>query len=170
MTNRCRVLCAALLFAATGAAAHEGHVHADEPPPVEIRTAPRFEARGDLFEVVGVLDGDMLTVWVDRAADNAPVADGEVDIEAPGFAARAVAEAGVFRLAAGGLAAAGDHPLTLTITAGDDADLLTAVFRQPPAAVAPVAVGGMRTAWLAGGAALIALVAALVALAWRVRR
>lgn len=147
------------------ALAHEGHDHGADPQPAAGTVAPRFEARSDLFELVGVLQGDELLLYLDRAADNAPVREGEIEIESASVQGKATADAGgVFRLKAGGLAQPGKHALTLTVTAGEDVDLLTATFEHGATESPVVAVrqGGATTA-IAGGLVL------LLVLAWFIR-
>lgn len=118
-----------LLFGFGVAHAHDGHDHGDAPSPVTGGIAPRFEARSDLFELVGVLQGDDVVIYLDRAADNAPVMQAGIEIESGAFKGEAVpGNAGEFRLKAGPLAQPGKHPLTITVSAGDDADLLTATL------------------------------------------
>ena len=68
-------LCGLLAGAALSgpAAAHEGHDHGAAAPPQVTTLAPRVEAASADFELVAVLRDGMLTIYLDRFADNAPV-------------------------------------------------------------------------------------------------
>lgn len=121
------VLCMALTT--TPAIAGPGHDHGDETPAaVDGPTSPRFEAHSDLFEAVGVLEGDHLSLFVDRFADNAPVLKAKVELESG--ATKAVGEFheehGDYGFAAGSFTKPGNYPITLTVTAGDEVDVLAA--------------------------------------------
>lgn len=160
-----------LLLLSLGAAhAHEGHDHGDAPPPVTGNIAPRFEARSDLFELVGVLRGEELVIYLDRAADNAPVTQARIEIDAEAAAFKGEAAPGVggeFRLLAPPLARAGKHLLTIAVEAGDEADLLTATFDMAAVvSAAPTSQAPRGTNSLAYGAAGVLLSLALF-LAWR---
>lgn len=155
-----------------GAFAHEGHDHGAEMQALTGTFAPRFEARSDLFEVVGVLQGSELVIYLDRASDNEPLRKGEIEIDAGNEQTKASADAsGVFRLKAGKLAQPGKHSLTLTITAGDDGDLLTATFEHGTAAhpAATLPPSGINATSLIALLGLLALVLLLV-LTWHLRK
>ncbi|WP_334156656.1 hypothetical protein [Oryzomicrobium sp.] len=178
-----------LTLAAMPALAHEGH---DAPAaPASRGASPTFEAHSDLFEVVGRLqtaaDGHgepRLTLWLDRWASGEPVAGASIEIEASqangdkggkdGAPLKAQAEArpdGTYALPtafARALAAPGEYALTLTVTAGDQADLLAADFD-----VAADAVPAAASPWAARlgiAAATLALAALLAFAARRLRR
>lgn len=109
------------------AAAGEGHDHGDAPAATAAPALPRFAAASELFELVGVVDGRRVTVYLDRYEDNAPVQGAKLVLQVGG-APVALAEhaAGEFE---GELAAApqpGITPVTATIAAGNDTDLLAA--------------------------------------------
>ncbi len=119
------VLCMALIT--TPAIAGPGHDHGDEAPAaVSGPASPRFETHSDLFEVVGVLEGDHLSLFVDRFADNAPVLKAKVELESG--TTKTVGEFhedhGDYGFAAGSFTKPGNYPITLTVTAGDDVDVL----------------------------------------------
>ncbi len=65
---------------ALGARAGDGHDHGDAPPAASGPALPRFAAVSDLFELVGVLDGKRLTLYLDHAADNRPVKDAKLEL------------------------------------------------------------------------------------------
>jgi hypothetical protein len=117
----------ALALTVNPAIAGPGHDHGDEAPAAAAGpVSPRFEAHTDLFEVVGVLEGDELSVFIDRFADNAPVLKAKVELESG--STKAVGEFhekhGDYRFAAAPFKKPGSHPITLTVMAGDETDLL----------------------------------------------
>lgn len=151
-------------------AAHEGHDHGAAPQPVAGSVAPRFEARSDLFELVGVLQGDEVLLYLDRAANNAPLLTGEIEIESGRLRGKAQADAGgVFRLRAGELSQPGKHALTLTVSADGEVDLLTATLEHGMMASQTAATWRTSPVALSAGAALLVLVLAL-AVGWQLRK
>jgi cobalt-zinc-cadmium efflux system membrane fusion protein len=142
--------------------AHDGHDHGDTPAPVAVSIAPRFEARSELFELVGVLRGAELVLYLDRAADNAPVPQATIEIESGAFKGQAQAASdGTFRLAADALAQPGQHALTITVESGTEVDLLNARFGHAPQAVTASAPTIVPVAGYGAAALLLGL-----ALAW----
>lgn len=107
--------------------AHEGHDHEAATKPADVQVAPRFELRSEDFELVGVLAGKNLIIYLDRAADNAPVPGAQIEIEGQGIKGVATEMAnGIYQLSVPALTQAGIYPLTLTIQAGEIVDLLLA--------------------------------------------
>lgn len=175
------LLVLSMLLAFSAARAHEGHDHGDEKKaaPAAETVPPRFEARTDVFELVGMLAGDTLFVYLDRFDSNAPVDKAEIEIESGAFKAKAEAlagSAGTYRFKAGPLAQAGKHALTFSITAGEESDLLTATFEHVAAkatAKAAATTDGhdhVEPWQWAAGAAVLALLAGAVTMLIRRRR
>ncbi|MBD5803883.1 hypothetical protein AZOA_33240 [Azoarcus sp. Aa7] len=156
------------VFAGPG---HEGGHDHDEVQSVASGPAvPRFEAHSELFEVVGVVSRGALTLTLDRYASNEPVPDAQIELESGSFKAQGeyVPERQLYRFASAPFGAPGSYPVTLTITAGEDVDLLAADLVVPQVEATPAA-GAARTSngilwWGAGGAATI------LALAFGLRR
>lgn len=176
----------------TTAAAHEGHdegkpaaattaattpmdAHESTPPA---RSAPsgsaRFAATSEQFELVGVLEGRALTLYLDRFADNAPVRDAQIEIEigTEKLAAKAVGDVYTAELSAS--PAAGTMPVTATvIVTGGATDLLAADLevpaRQGSAQQSPEPAARTGPFGAVTGAALAAAVAA-GAIGWTVGR
>jgi len=143
-----RPLLAVLLvvFATAPVAAHEGHVHGDEPPPANVQTAPRATAVSEVFQIVAVTGGGKLTLYLDRFATNEPVVDALVDVETPDGPATAIAQGEVYTLDAPWSLTPGAHDLLFTVSAGEDIDFLTATLTIPEpltAAPAPQGAGAM---------------------------
>ncbi|MBS7789723.1 efflux RND transporter periplasmic adaptor subunit [Roseococcus sp. SDR] len=109
--------------------AHPGH---DEQAPPVAAALPRTEAHSEAFEIVAVLGpGGVLTLWLDRWADNAPV-DGAISLTIEGREAAAQRQGiGIFVARHPALAQAGRRDIVFTVTAGDEMDLLTATLDVP---------------------------------------
>lgn len=126
----------ALALVLEPATAGPGHDHGDEASAAASGPAlPRFEAHSDLFEAVGVFDGHGLSVFIDRYADNEPVLKATVELESGGATARGQfhEDSGDYRFEVNAFGKAGSHPVTLTVTAGDDIDILAANLVIPEA-------------------------------------
>lgn len=147
-----------------------GHDHDEVQAVASGPAIPRFEANSELFEVVGVVSGGKLTLTLDRFASNEPVPDARIELESGSFKVQGeyVAERQSYRFASDAFGAPGTYPVTLTITAGEDVDLLAADLVVPQIEIAPNAAAGGASNnimwWGAGGAA------AILALALGLRR
>lgn len=148
----------ALALTLVPAAAHEGHDHG-APVPVDAGWAPRATARSNDFDLVAVLAGKQLVVWLDRAADNAPVDKAQIEVEAGAWKGVATAAAdGSYRVDAATLAGPGSHELVFTVQAGDAVDLLPATLVVPATALPePESKGRV----IGGALGLLALAGAL---------
>lgn len=84
--KRLNTLCLTLLIAATPFSiwAGDGHDHGEASPSATGPARPRFTAVSEAFELVGVLNGKQLTLYLDRAADNSPVKDAKLELELGG--------------------------------------------------------------------------------------
>ena len=168
------------LLQAGSAQAHEGHDHGAPPPAAAAHLAPRAEAASADFELVAVLRGGELRIYLDRFADNAPVEGATVELDTPaGTQTAAAAEPGTYVAPAASLADPGAHDLAVTVTVGGAVDLLatTLIVPQPeaparapdptPRPAALAAIGGQSAGLLAGIA--IGLIAGIAVMALRHR-
>lgn len=154
--------------ASLAALAGDGHDHGEAPAAPSGPAMPRFAATSDLFELVGVLDGAQLSLYLDHSADNRPVADAQLELDLGGkpLALTRVAE-GEFRATLAAPPPQGETPVTATVVAGDESDLLAATLdvHATDAHTDPAAPPWRRAwAWGAGAAA------AVLALGWALRR
>lgn len=134
LLRRCgrHVVCSAItaaVLAAVSMPLHAGPGHDHDAGTETSPATARVSGHSDLFEIVGVVERGGLTIHLDRYATNEPVAQARIEVEAA--AARGLAKAqadGSFRFEhdalAGLLERAGTVPVSFTITAGADTDLL----------------------------------------------
>jgi cobalt-zinc-cadmium efflux system membrane fusion protein len=114
--------------------AHEGHDH-EEQQPVSAGALPRGEADSGAFEIVAIVRGENLEIYLDRFATNEPVAGATVEVESPGGPVKAAAAAdGTYRVAAPWLPKNGRTELIFTVTAGDTTDILPLTIQSAPGA------------------------------------
>ncbi len=119
-------LCVTLSFTHF-ANAGPGHDHGDGSPAATGPALPRFATQSDLFDAVGVLGKDELIVFIDRAATNEPVLNATIELESGGVKAVGTFETalGEYHFDGKPFQATAVYPITLTIKAGNDSDLLT---------------------------------------------
>lgn len=154
--------------------AHEGH---DDAAPTASAmpgaNGPRIEAQSDQFEIVGVVQNGVMTLFLDRYATNEPVVDAKIDIEAGPMKGSAQANAdGTYTFKNAALSQPGQLPVTFTITAGRDSDLLAGdlVFVDPDAAAAHDSADPWWKRWSWAAGALIVLVGIATAWWWHRKR
>ena len=168
-THPWAVLALLTLLWATPARASGDHGHDHGAVAPTSSAAPqRFSAASDAFELVGVVSGRHLTVYLDRFGNNAPVKDARLAVEIGDATVtlKQVAE-GEFE----GTLAAGLEPGVLavkaTVVAGGAASALTGDFIVPEAEHAHDAPHRDWQPYAAGTAAALVLLAGLL---WLKRR
>lgn len=102
----------------------DGHDHGDAAPAASGPALPRFAAVSETFELVGVLNGKQITMYLDRAADNAPVTDAQIELEIAGTKYKVEKHEDVYEVALAATPKPGVLPITATVTAGNEVDLL----------------------------------------------
>lgn len=165
------VLCLVLALPAwAGGDSSDGHTHAPPEAMPVVVAAPRAIAASEEFEVVAVLEGKHLVVYVDWFASNEPVAKAKVEVEGTGLSGPASeTAAGTYVMNLAAVLPSGKHPLTISIDAGDTADLLAATLDTSLAASAAVHQHG-RSEWLFWGIGALLLLAAGALIIVRQRR
>jgi hypothetical protein len=103
-----------------------GHDHGDAVTAAIGSTAlPRFAATSETFELVGVLQDKQLTLYLDRANDNSPVKDAQLQLELGGSKVDVKPHGeGEFQATLSQPLKRGIIPVTATVVAGADTDLL----------------------------------------------
>lgn len=165
----------ALGWTSTTAYASPGHDHGEAPAAITASTLPRFAATSDDFELVGVLQGQHLSLYLDRAPDNSPVDGAQITLEVNGTAVPVQAHGtGEYEATLPQPLPEGEHAIAATVVAGAQSDLLAAALdlHGDEAAHAEAAAPAWRKAlpWAAGLAALVAAMAVAWAATRRTRR
>lgn len=119
------ILAAALLAATMPVFAGDGHDHGEASASATGPAAPRFASASDLFELVGVVEGKRLALYLSRYGDSSPVKDARLEIELGGVKIPVeVHGEGQFEAMLAAAPKAGVVPVAATIYAGDETDLL----------------------------------------------
>ena len=75
--------CAAVLW--SGVSAHEGHDRGTQAPAATGAPAsPRVVATSETYQFVGIVEGEVLVIYLDRAADNSPVTTASIELTLDG--------------------------------------------------------------------------------------
>ncbi len=118
-------LCAAAILVASPTWAGPGHDHGDAAPAAVGQALPRFSAVSETFELVGVLSGKQITLYLDRFADNSPVRGAQIELEIGGAKFKAEKQGDdEYEVVLPEAPKPGVLPVTATVTAGNEADLL----------------------------------------------
>jgi hypothetical protein len=142
------------------AAAGPGHDHGPEPAARPGGGPPRFATHSERFELVGVLEGETLVLYLDHYATNAPVPDARIEVAGDAVQGTAAAtEDGTYRIAAPALGQPGEHALVFTVSTVGDPDLLegTLVIAAPTSGEPKHAVFEWLARWPYGLGALAVL-------------
>jgi len=152
--------------------AGEGHDHGDAPAAATGIAAPRLTSHSDLFELVGMVEGNEMKIYLDRFATNEPVTDAKIEVEIGNIKGIAAAQAdGSYIFKNDVFTKPGDLSVSFTVIAGKEADLLAGDLKiDGPIddhAHDEAAKPWLRWAAYAGGTLLLA---AIVFVAMRRRR
>lgn len=102
-----------------------GHDHGDAPAMTEGATSPRFTAVSESFELVGILQGKQLTLYLDRSSDNSPVADARLELELAGQKIAVQSQGvGEFVATLTQELPPGEHAVMVTVVTARETDLL----------------------------------------------
>lgn len=100
----------------------------------------RVEAQTESFELLVQAQGPRLTLYLDRYADNAPVTDARIELDASGSSVAVKAQPdGSYAAELPDGARRTTLPLTVVVTAGETSDLLALELPAQPAASASAA-------------------------------
>ncbi len=169
ISKRLQALCLATFIAATPFAtwADAGHDHGDPATDAAGATQPRFVAVSETFELVGVLNGKRLTLYLDRADDNSPVKDARLELELGGTKVQVKPSGeGEFETTLAQDLKPGVTTVSATVVAGQETDLLAgeldlAQGAQPDASVGRLPWRKYATWGVAGLLTLALLIGAL---------
>jgi hypothetical protein len=125
--KRLKAFCLAVLIAATPFTiwAGDGHDHGEAPTALGGPALPRFTAVSETFELVGVLNGKQLTLYLDRTADNSPVKGAKLELELGGVKVDVKPHGeGEFEATLAQELKPGEITVSATVIAGQETDLL----------------------------------------------
>jgi len=122
------------LVAAGRAPAHEGHDH-ELTPPVggAAHASPRVVATSERYQLVGIVEGEVLVIYLDRAEDNAPVTAATIEVSLNGepFKAQLHEKEGTYEVTAPLLRTAGSYEVLVNLSEADSQDLLVGTLKIP---------------------------------------
>ena len=102
-----------------------GGDHGEAPASSAGPTSPLFAATSETFELVGVVNGKQLTLYLDRYADGSPVKDAKLELELGGVKVPVEAHAeGEFKATLVKELKPGVVSVAATVIAGEETDLL----------------------------------------------
>lgn len=159
---------AALVSLPMPAKSGEGHDHGEAPATTTGPASPRFAAVSDIFELVGILDGKRITLYLDRAAENSPVPDAKIELDIGGTKLNAARHGDdAYEVDLPSAPTPGAIAITATVIAGSEVDLLAGELDiHGPAS----RIDDHARSWREYAAWIAAALAALGLLAWGVRR
>lgn len=159
---------AALLLVAPPALAGEGHDHGPAAPAATGPALPRFAATSPTYELVGTLAGHDLTLYLDRAATNEPVTQARIELNLAGTRYVAQPHGDAFEVELAAAPEADVLPITATVTADGQVDVLTGELDLHADGPEP-AHARAWPAWAGGAAAALAALTAASLWARRLR-
>ncbi len=133
------------LQAGPGHSGDEGHSH-DAPEATSVQS-PRVIATSEAFQLVGILKGGRLTLYLDREPDNSPVLDAVITVTSGDKSLVAERQAdGTFVVPSDDLAKTGENDLQFEIKTVEQFDLLGGVLAVSATAQnSPVVSAGFVT-------------------------
>ncbi len=142
--------------------ADAGHDHGEAPATAAGPAKPRFTATSEAFELVGVVNGKHLTLYLDHAADNSPVKNATLELELGGAKVAVKPHGdGEFEATLAAEPQPGVTSVTATVVAGPQSDLLAGELDIHADTHASDAAHGATWkrygTWAAGGLLVLAL-------------
>jgi cobalt-zinc-cadmium efflux system membrane fusion protein len=182
----CIFAIAAILLAGNPLA-HQGHDHGAETRPTPgAPTSPRVVATSETYQFVGIVEGEVLVIYLDHAADNTPVTTAKIELTLDGEQTKVEPNQrdSTYEATSQLLRKPGSHEVLVKLSDGNTNDLLVgalviparaksaegpaSIWRMLPAAlVTRFGLSETPTAYLVGFLLVISLLAAAVL---RVRR
>lgn len=148
-----------LLFASNPARADEGHDHGEAQAAAAGPALPRFTLSSERFELVGVLKGRQLSLYLDHADSNAPVRNAQLALA---FGERQLTPQaqgdGEFELTLDAEPKPGEIAVTATVTTATGADQLAGeldIHEAAHADEAPAHPARAWAPWIAAGLATL---------------
>jgi len=123
----------ALLSGSGPAFAHEGRDHGEQASTAQRPASPRVVATSEKYQFVGIVEGEVLVIYLDRTEDNSPVAGADIEVSLDGkpFKAEPQAKTATYELTAPVLRTAGSYEVLVTLAEGNTQDLLVGTLTIP---------------------------------------
>lgn len=113
------------LASASTAIAGPGHDHGSTTAVAGSPPSPRAVAVSEAYQFVGIAEGEVLVIYLDRFADNSTVTDAAIEVTIGDQVFKAeLQKNGTFEVAAPLLKQAGDHSVLVNVVEGEKSDLL----------------------------------------------
>lgn len=126
--------------------AHEGHDHGEPASSTAAPTSPRVTAVSEHYQFVGVVEGEVLVIYLDRFADNTPVTSALLEVTIGQASTKAEPQAnGTYEITSPTLKSPGSHEVIVSITDGTTSDLLVAALDVPAPSTEPL--GSDHSVW-----------------------
>lgn len=121
-----RLMALIFILLSPWAIAGSGHDHDESTSQVTGPAQPRFAAVSESLELVGIVNGKQLMLYLDRAADNSPIDAERIEIDIAGskYIAKRHA-AGEYEVTLNDTLKPGVTAITAMINVGEFSDLLT---------------------------------------------
>ena len=121
----------ACTLALSAASAHEGDDHG-APASAAGPVSPRAVATSENYQLVAIVEGETLVIYLDRATDNAPVTEARIEITLDGKPYTAERQRnGTYEISAPMLKTPGAYEVLASITEGGKSDLLVGSVTVP---------------------------------------
>ncbi|RUW47302.1 hypothetical protein EOA32_29175 [Mesorhizobium sp. M1A.F.Ca.ET.072.01.1.1] len=129
-------LCAAvglLMLLSSPLLAHEGHDHGKQPAIAASAAKPRVSVQSPAYELAGILEGDKLSIFLDRFDTNQPVPGAKISVIVGGDAEMAAKEvdAGIYVLQSEKFLSQGPLELVFSVAHPSGDDLLIGSIELP---------------------------------------
>ena len=126
------ILISALLQMALPAIAHEGQDHGPVGGTSANPAFPRVTAVSETYQLVGIVEGEVLVIYLDRFADNTPVTSAVLEVTIDGTAVPAeIQKNGTYEIMSPRLKVAGGHEVLISIAESSTTDLLVGMLSIP---------------------------------------
>jgi RND family efflux transporter MFP subunit len=123
-----------LLAFVIAAPAHEGHDHGETPRDARpVPASPRVVATSERYQIVGIVEGEVLVIYLDRADDNAPVTSATIEVSIDGEPHKAALQekSATYEVTAPVLRKPGTYEVLVTLREGSVHDLLVGTLAIP---------------------------------------
>ncbi|MGD9828367.1 MAG: efflux RND transporter periplasmic adaptor subunit [Hyphomicrobiaceae bacterium] len=109
-----------------------GHDHGPPAPTTAAPASPRATATSERYQFVGIVEGEVMVIYLDRFADNSPVTGAKLEVTIGDTVAKAeLQKNGTYEVTAPLLKKAGSHELLVSISEGEVSDLLVGAVTIP---------------------------------------